>query len=75
MREVLRFFIILLGLDETLTSGEKPHTHEPGNLVVEENFVLYDGATDQGSRMIVFSTKRNLQILEAEAVQLGKRYT
>ena len=26
----------------------------------EENFVLFDGATDQGSRMIVFSTKKNL---------------
>ena len=25
-----------------------------------EKFVLFDGTTDQGSRMIVFSTKKNL---------------
>ncbi len=29
----------------------------------DESFVLFDGVTDEGSRMIIFTTARNLQIL------------
>jgi hypothetical protein len=40
-----------------------PPTCQMQTTLREENFVLFDGTTDQGSRIIVFTSKRNLEVL------------